>query len=97
MKYLWTFLLLMCSLLVFLSEAKSQHHFDVEYRLDQDSIAVTQSQTFANKIHIRNRTNKTIELIPLAKGTLSLSGLIKLPQKSPCRPMRKKFSDQIYG
>jgi len=81
MKYLWTFLLLMCFLLVFLSEAKSQHHFDVEYSLDQDSIAVTQSQTFANKIHIRNLTDKTIELIPLAKGTLSLSGLIKLPQK----------------
>lgn len=81
MKCLWTFLLLMCSSFVFLSEAKSQQNFDVEYRLEQDSIAVIQNHTFANKISIHNRTDKTIELIPLAQGTLSLSGLIKLPQK----------------
>jgi hypothetical protein len=90
MKCLWTFLLLMCSSFVFLSEAKSQQVFDVAYRLQQDTIAVTGSQTFSNKINISNLTDKTIELIPFSKETMSLSGLIKLPKKIILQPNEEK-------
>lgn len=80
-RCLWTFLLFFCLTFVFLSKATSQQVFDVEFSFEQDSISVKAGQTFANKISITNRTDKTIELVPFADETLSLSGLIKLPQR----------------
>jgi len=80
-KCLWSFLFLMCCSCVFLSEAKSQQVADVAISFDQDTVSVTGGQTFSNKISIRNLTDKTIELIPSAVETMSLSGLIKLPQR----------------
>lgn len=80
-KCLWSFLFLVCYSCVFLSEAKSQQGSDVKYSFEQDTVNVTGGKTFMNKISISNLTDKIIELIPSAAETMSLSGLIKLPQR----------------
>lgn len=72
---------LICYSCVFLSEAKGQQVADVQLSFSQDTVSVTGGQTFSNKISISNLTDKTIELVPSAVETMSLSGLIKLPQR----------------
>ncbi len=70
---------LFCYTALFLSIAKSQQRYDIAYHFEYDSLRITPSQTFSNKLIIVNNTDRTIELSPESNDTKALQGLIKLP------------------
>lgn len=76
----WIFLFLFCYSALFLSKAKSQQQYDIDYHFEHDTVQITSSQTFSNKLTISNHTDRSIELKPNANNTAFLRGLIKLPQ-----------------
>ncbi|WP_286883874.1 MULTISPECIES: MSCRAMM family protein [Sphingobacterium] len=78
-RSLLIFVFLFCYTALFLSIAKSQQRYDIAYHFEYDSVRITPSQTFSNKLIIVNYTDRTIELSPESNDTKALQGLIKLP------------------
>ncbi|WP_293938581.1 MSCRAMM family protein [Sphingobacterium sp. UBA5996] len=84
------FAFLFCSSAFFLSIAKSQQRYDVAYHFEYDSISISASKTFSNKLTIVNYMDRAIELYPEANDTKVLQGLIKLPPFIPLKPHETK-------
>ncbi|KKO91201.1 hypothetical protein AAW12_11830 [Sphingobacterium sp. Ag1] len=78
-RSLLIFVFLFCYTALFLSIAKSQQRYDIAYHFEYDSLRITPSQTFSNKLIIVNYTDRAIELSPESNDTKALQGLIKLP------------------
>lgn len=75
---------------LFLSIAKGQQRYDIAYHFEYDSIPISASQTFSNKLTIINNTDRAIELSPDANNTKALQGLIKLPSTIQLKPHETK-------
>ncbi|OOG15764.1 hypothetical protein BWD42_24095 [Sphingobacterium sp. CZ-UAM] len=91
----WIFLFLFY-FAVLLSIAKSQQQYDIAYYFERDTIQITSSQTFSNKLNISNRTDRPIELKPTAVNTAALRGLIKLPLSITLKPKETKLFPLKY-
>ncbi|WP_426790177.1 MSCRAMM family protein [Sphingobacterium sp. WOUb80] len=89
-RSLLIFVFLFCYTALFLSIAKSQQRYDIAYHFEYDSIQVSASQTFSNKLTIVNNTDRSIELSPEANNTKALQGLIKLPPIIQLKPHETK-------
>jgi len=75
---------------LFLSIAKGQQRYDIAYHFEYDSIPITASHTFSNKLTIINNTARAIELSPQANETKAFQGLIKLPPMIQLKPHESK-------
>ncbi|WET70763.1 hypothetical protein [Sphingobacterium sp.] len=78
-RSLLVFVFLFCYSALFLSIAKSQQQYDIAFHFEYDSILISSSQTFSNKLTIVNYTDRTVELTARSNDTKTLQGLIKLP------------------
>lgn len=79
-RNLWIFLFLVSYIALFFLHAKSQQQYDVAYRFEYDTIAISPSRTFANRLLITNHSRQPITLKAEANRTPALSGMIRLPE-----------------
>lgn len=87
---------LFCYTALFLSIAKSQQQYDIVYHFEYDTVRITPSQTFSNKLTIVNYTDRTIELTPESNDTKALQGLIKLPPLIVLKPHETRIFPLKY-
>ncbi|RKO68890.1 hypothetical protein D7322_25115 [Sphingobacterium puteale] len=92
----WIFLFLFCHTVLLQSRARGQQQYDIAYYFERDTIHITSSRTFSNKLSITNHTDRPIELKSGADNTAALRGLIKLPGSILLKPRETKIFPLKY-